>query len=674
MPHMTDPATRFQAAIALVDAERFADADAVCADLLTAAPGDAAVIFLRGLIAFHLADSSRSVTLIRDAIRLDPDNASFHATLGAILIECGARADAIAALERAVALQGDDLASLRHLARQLSLAGREGAAAAHWRRVIAIAAPDSGDLLALGDALEAIHDLDGALDVYRAAAALNPDNIAVQNHLGACHQKMGYLGDAISAYRISLNLQAEGNPAALGLFAAKQMACDWDDFALWRERADALTQNAIAADRAGAEDPFSHVTRCDDEAKNYAMAQQWSAALSARVAGWNITLDPSVRRDNGPIRIGYLSSDFHDHATAHLMAGLFAAHDRGRVVVHAYSCGPDDGSAYRRAIQDGCDSFIDIAALDAADGARRIRADKIDILIDLKGHTRHNRLEIAALRPAPLQVAWLGFPGTSGADFFDYIIADDIVTPTQSARFYSESLAVMPHCYQVNNNAQEIDTKPLSRIKLGLPENAVVLASFNNTYKYEPVMFAAWMDILDAVPDAVLWLQANNDLAMTNLRAAVAAADIDPARLIFAGFLPKAAHLQRLALADLALDTRIYNGHTTTSDALWAGLPVITLRGAHFASRVSASLLTAFGLPALIAETMDGYREVVISLARDPSRLAALRGDIKNRRATAPLFDTARFARDLERAYGEMCRRHHAGEAIRRLVVAQLRA
>jgi protein O-GlcNAc transferase len=483
------------------------------------------------------------VALIGKAIALDPENPSFHATYGAILIETGARADAISALERALALDPDDLASSQHLVRQLGLAGRGLDAAVGWRRVAAMAQSDIGDLLALGDALEAVQDLNAALAAYRRAAARNPGSVAVQNHLGACQQKLGHLGDSILAFRTSFGLQAHDNPAVLGLFAAKQMACDWDEFATWRARADELTQTSIMAGRASAEDPFTHVARCDDQAQNLAVARQWNAALSARVAGWNIAFDPHRRRDCGPLRIGYLLSDFHDHATAHLMAGLFKAHDRRRVRVHAYSCGPDDGSAFRRAIQDGCDRFTDIAGLDAADGARRIHADRIDVLVDLKGHTRHNRLEIAALRPAPVQVSWLGFPGTSGADFFDYIVSDDIVTLPSSARFYSEAFAVMPHSYQINNFQQEIDSTPLLRTKLDLPEGAVVLASFNNTYKYEPFMFAVWMEILQAVPGAVLWLQANNALAVKNLRNYAAAAGIDSARLIFAGFLPKSAHL-----------------------------------------------------------------------------------------------------------------------------------
>ena len=354
------------------------------------------------------------------------------------------------------------------------------------------------------------------------------------------------------------------------------------------------------------------------------------------------------------------------------MAGLFAAHDRRRVSVHAYSCGPDDGSAFRRVIQGDCDNFYDIAGLDAADGARRIHADAIDILVDLKGHTRHNRLEIAALNPAPVQVAWLGFPGTSGADFFDYIVTDGIVTPPAADEFYTEAFAVMPHCYQVTNDRQAIASDPVSRSEFGVPEDAIVLASFHNTYKFEPVMFEVWMDILKAVPNAALWLQANNSLAVENLRGCVAAAGIDPGRLVFADHRPKSVHLQRLALADLALDTRIYNGHTTTSDALWAGLPVVTLLGSHFASRVSASLLTALGLPELITDSLNKYRELTISLANDKARLAALRADVVRLRATAPLFDTAQFAGDLERAYGEMWRRHDAGEAVRRFVVAEL--
>ena len=310
--------------------------------------------------------------------------------------------------------------------------------------------------------------------------------------------------------------------------------------------------------------------------------------------------------------------------------------------------------------------------LDAGAAARRIYGDSIDILVDLKGYTRHNRLDIAALRPAPVQATWLGFPGTSGAGFFDYIVTDSIVTPQDEAAVYSEAFAVMPHCYQVNNDGQEIAPGPISRAEAGLPEGGVVLASFNNTYKLEPVMFTVWMDILKAVPDAVLWLLVNNPRAAENLRRAASAAGIDPARLIFADMMAKPQHLKRMGLADLVLDTRIYNGHTTTSDALWAGVPVLTLRGTHFASRVSASILSAFDLPELVMESLDDYRRLAVAVTTDPDRLAELKRKTARLRKDAPLFDTKGFARNLERGYAEMWRRYRAGEPVSEIRIADL--
>jgi protein O-GlcNAc transferase len=389
------------------------------------------------------------------------------------------------------------------------------------------------------------------------------------------------------------------------------------------------------------------------------------------VKAWSVEFQHEPH-EGDKIRIGYLSSDFHDHATSHLMLGLFGAHDRNRFSIYAYSCGPDDGSDYRRRVAADCDAFVDLSQMDSIAAARRVNADGIDILVDLKGYTRQNRLEIAALRPAPIQVSWLGFPGTSGADFFDYIVTDNIVTPPDAAEVYSEAFVVMPHSYQVNNRDQQIAETPVSRAETGLPEDAFVFASFNNTYKLEPVMFAAWMALLRDTPDGVLWLLPNNKFAIDNLRREASAAGVSPDRLIFADMLPKAEHLKRAALADLALDTRIYNGHTTTSDMLWAGVPVVTLKGTHFASRVSASLLHAFGIPELITETLADYSALAFSLSQAPSQLAVLREKVAALRQVSPLFDTQQSAGDLERAYLEMWRRYNANEAPQRLVVSEI--
>lgn len=668
---IADADARFQQAVALVDAGRLTDADAICRELLGALPDAPPVLFLRGLIAARQGESPRALALIAQAATLEPDNASFQATLGAFLAESGDTAKATAALERAIALNPADHASRRHLGQQYAAAGRMSDAASLFRQILRDDAARAGDWLKLGQALEALLDMPGALDAYGQAVARGPEDIGARNRLGACQLKQGLLGDCIASFEASLALQPGDNPASVGLFAAKQMTCDWDGFDFLEKQVGALTGAAIAAGRSSVEDPFMHLTRCADPARNLAVARAWSAGIETAAARMGITFEhaPHART---PLRIGYLSSDFHDHATAHLMLGLFAAHDRSRFSIHAYSCGAGEGGAYRRRIADDCDSLTDLAGVDAGAAARRIHGDGIDILVDLKGYTRHNRLDIAALRPAPVQATWLGFPGTSGARFFDYIVTDNIVTPPGDAGYYSEAFAVMPHCYQVNNDRQEIAAGPVSRADAGLPEKAIVLASFNNTYKLEPVMFAAWMDILRAVPDAVLWLLVNNPRAAKNLRRAASAAGIDPARLVFADMMAKPRHLQRMGLADLVLDTRIYNGHTTTSDALWAGVPVLTLKGTHFASRVSASILSAFDMPALIVESPADYRAQAIALAGDPARLVALKRDVVARKTNAPLFDTGRFVRDLERGYAEMWRRYKAGETPGRIDIASL--
>ena len=280
--------------------------------------------------------------------------------------------------------------------------------------------------------------------------------------------------------------------------------------------------------------------------------------------------------------------------------------------------------------------------MDTLAAAQRIANDAIDILVDLKGHTMDAWLEVVALRPAPIQLHWLGFPGSIGGDFLDYIIADPVVLPPGTDEPYSEKIVRLPHCYQINDDRQPIDPLP-SRAEAGLPDKAFVFCCFNHAHKIEPVMFDLWMDLLRDVPGSVLWLLGGPAPLERNLRAEAARRSIAPERLIFATHCPKPAHLARLSLADLALDTRIYNGHTTSSDALWAGVPLLALRGHHFASRVSASLLHAMDLDELIADSLPAYRDLALSLARDSASLTRLRRRLADARKTAPLFDTGAF-------------------------------
>jgi predicted O-linked N-acetylglucosamine transferase (SPINDLY family) len=364
-------------------------------------------------------------------------------------------------------------------------------------------------------------------------------------------------------------------------------------------------------------------------------------------------LDPDRR-----LKIGYFTSDMHDHPVAHLTVGLFEHHDRSAIELSIYSHGRADASPWRRRAEAAADCFVDLHGLGHRAMAERIAADGTDILIDLNGHSSGAKMEALALRPSPLQALWLGYPASSGADFIDYMITDIVATPPEAAPDYSEALLWLPHAFQPNDDRQEIAAEATTRARWGLPADGVVFASLNQGFKIEPASFALWMELLRELPRSVLWLRSPSAEMLANLRREAVARGIAQERLIFADRPDKPVHLQRLSLADIALDTWMYNGHTTTSDALWAGVPVIALEGGHYASRVSASVLRAIGLPELIAQSPAEYRALALRYGRDASARAALRAKLAANRQTQPLFDTARFARNLEAGYREIWRRH----------------
>jgi predicted O-linked N-acetylglucosamine transferase (SPINDLY family) len=361
------------------------------------------------------------------------------------------------------------------------------------------------------------------------------------------------------------------------------------------------------------------------------------------------------------IRIGYLSCDFHEHATALLLVEMFEAHDRARFELFAYSYGADDGKPMRPRLKAAFDHFIDIEALSNIDAARAIHADEIDILVDLKGFTMHTRTAILLFGPAPVQVNFLGYPGTLGEKLCDYIITDPFLTPAASASDYSESFAYLPHTYQPHGRRALIGTAP-TRAQAGLPEDGFVFCCFNQAYKITPEMFDIWCRLLIEVPGSVLWLL-KNDRAEGNLKNEALWRGVTPDRLVFAKDLPQIEHLGRLQLADLVLDTLPYNAHTTASDALWAGVPLVTCAGDTFPSRVAGSILRAIGLGELVAADLDGYFNVAHDLAIDPESLAKIKAKLAANRLTTPLFDIEAYTRDIEGLYETMWRRYSGGEA-----------
>jgi predicted O-linked N-acetylglucosamine transferase (SPINDLY family) len=354
------------------------------------------------------------------------------------------------------------------------------------------------------------------------------------------------------------------------------------------------------------------------------------------------------------IRVAYVSADFHAHATAVLMAGVFEHHDRAKFETFAISFGRDDGSPSRARLRKGVERFLDVRGQSDADIARLMRGLEIDIAVDLKGYTSEARPAVFSLRPAPVQVNYLGFPGTMGAPFMDYLIADPIVVPETDKPFYSEQIVRLPDTYQANDGTREISDAPVDRARAGLPPSGFVFCCFNNSYKIQPAVFDVWMRLLNSVQESVLWLLADNDAATNNLKREASKRDIDPDRLVFAPRCPLPEHLARHRLADLFLDTLPYNAHTTASDALWAGLPVLTCKGRTFAGRVAASILHAAGFPELVTESLEDYEALAMHLARDRAVLAKMKSRLAAERATMTLFDAAHFTRNLEAAYATM--------------------
>ena len=493
--------------------------------------------------------------------------------------------------------------------------------------------------------------------LLQQAVAADPEHAGARCNLGIVLAQGGMLEAARLHLETALKLGAQAEIYA-NLAPVWQQACDWA--ALERFLADLVELSAKAPVEvwAGRLSAYNVLLLPLSRTLKKTLADFHAQQIAARHPPLGIAF-PRSSMPAARIRVAYLSNDLHDHATAHLAAGLFAAHDRSRFQVFAYSWSPEDGSDYQRRIVAGCDSFQPIGSESFRATAERIARDGIDILVDLKGHTGGGRPEILAYRPAPVQVSFLGLPGTLGGHLADYFITDAIATPPGFEDEFAEQLVFLPHSYQINDVLSTLPPAP-PRAELGLPEGAFVFCSFNQIYKIEPVIFNAWMQILHTVHGSVLWLLQGNAMAQQRLQQEAARAGIDPGRVLFAPFLRRSPHLARLQAADLFLDTHYVNAHTTASDALRAGVPVLTWPGDTFAGRIAASLVHAAGMADMVVASREQYVALAAQLAADPARLAEVRARLLRQRAS-PLFDTARYMRSLEQAFAVMWARRCQG-------------
>lgn len=640
---------------ALRDLGRMEQAMASFARALKLAPNTPEPWANQADVMIDLAEYGHARTSLERALAINPQFPEAMAIRARLCLATGEAEAALAAAERSLALRPGYGEALSAKADALERLGRTAEAVGARAQALAADGLLIPRLLnkanvAAGQSLRA-----AALGYYDRVLALDPDNIPAHGQRAVELMLLKRLDEAKAAAERTLQLDPDNG---YGHYVRGQVAlqsCDWDVQAETLAHLRGLVARREASMSLSA---FAFMNFDTTPAEQLACAEFTAQQL----------IPPEPREPAEPaacdrIRIAYLSADFHGHATAMLMAGLFERHDRSRFQIIGLSNGPTILDAMRERLLKAFDRFIDVRELPDDDVERLIRELGIDILVDLKGYTQGHRAGVVARRPAPVQVSFLGYPGTMGASFIDYLIADQVVIPPGEDDCYTEKVVRLPGSYQVNDNVRPIAEVTPSRAELGLPEAGFVFCSFNNTYKITRPVFEVWTRLLAAVPGSVLWLLGDNEAAMATLRREAETRAIDPARLVFAERAAQADHLARQRHADLFLDTAPVNAHTTASDALWVGLPVITFKGPAFIGRVAASVLAADGLEDLICPDIAAYEALALELARDPARLAVLRRRVAENRDRCLLFDTDRFRRHLEAAYEAMHARRLAGQS-----------
>jgi predicted O-linked N-acetylglucosamine transferase (SPINDLY family) len=632
-------------------------ASATIDEILTRAPGCADAIGIRALICFVRGDLDAAwAAAARGAALLPPDTSSCLAQ-GLVLVERGDPAAACAAFERAIA-QEPRLAAA-HL-------GRGRALAELGRPEEALGANEAAALLDDGNAVPwvrtghlfiQLNRFDAAASAFARALERQPDDFEALQGRAQCLAALGRAPEAVVAYTRLLALAPDAEYMRGERFHAELHCCDWREYEATRRDIAARVRRGERVDVPG-----TFLSHSDSPADQLACARLYAADLCTETPP---EIDGGTGADtyggSPRIRVAYLSADFGEHATAFLAAGLFEAHDRTRFETYGISFGADDGSAMRRRLEGAFDAFMDVRKWTDAQIAARLRELRIDVAVDMKGYTLGGRPRVFAARAAPVQVSFLAYPGTMGASFMDYIVADQHVIPEAQRVHYAEQVIYMPGSYQVNDAARTVRPIP-SRRQAGLPEAGFIFGCFNSPYKITPAAFDVWMDILTAVPGSVLWLLSGNPVAADNLRAQAQQRGVDPRRLVFAPWTSAADHRARCGLADLFLDTLPYNAHTTASDALWSGVPLVTRAGATFVSRVATSLLHAVGLAHLSVESWSAYRALAIRLATSPHELHALRAALAQARQRSTLFDSRGYCRQLESAFAAIVGRSRRGE------------
>lgn len=641
---------------------RLAEAEASYRRALSLGSDFVEALYNLGITLVAQSRAEDAVVPLARCLRLAPDHIGAWGQYGVALMALGKHTDALACFERLLSRMPNDAEAHYWRGNALLALGRSNEALLAYGMAAQLR-PDIPEVhYNIGNVLLDEGRPAEALDAFNRALALRPNYPQALYNKGGALQDLARYGDAGSVYEHLLARVPDHRYALGKLFHCRQFVADWASYS--------TLQCALAesADGALRDMPFAFLAVTDDPSLQLRCARSYTAAKHPPNAVPLCCGDQPYR--HARIRIAYVSTDFREHALCYLLAGVFENHNREHFEVWGISLKPGDGSAMASRVAGAFEHFVEASAMSDNEIAHLMRELEIDIAVDLNGHTQDARTAILAARPAQVQVNYLGFPGGMGADYIDYILADDFVIPEAERPHYSEKIVWLPHCFQGNDDQRPIAPPP-TRSAHGLPEEAFVFCAFNNTYKLTPAFFDIWMRLLAAIPESVLWLTIGDDLARSNLQAEAERRGMASERLVFAHRMPYAQHLARLQLADLFLDTLPFNAGTTASDALWAGVPVLTCAGRAFAGRMAGSLLRAVGLPELITHGAAEYEALALTLATDRARLAKLRERLACNRLSHPLFNTARFTKHLEQAYRAMLARADAGLPAEHIAIAE---
>jgi protein O-GlcNAc transferase len=607
------------------------------------------VLRLLGVISAQRKQYSDALDYFNKSLKFLPKNALALSNVGNVLRELQDYGGALESYDKAIKIEPGYEEAWSNKANLLSELRRYDEAMTHYDKALSLK-PDYAEAWSnKANLLSELRRYDDALVHYEKALSLKPDYAEAWSNMGDVLNIIKIHSRSAACYLEALKFSSEDSCFFGKAHHQMMIECNWANyFDNVNEISSLVDEGRMAAEPFG----LQGIVDCEERLRK--CAEIYSKNRYPKFK----KLADRLKNKHHKIRIGYLSGEFRMQATAVLITRIWELHDKSKFEIFAFDNGQSDDSVYRKRIENAFDHIFDISKISDIEAAELIQEKGIDILVNLNGFFGEFRQQIFSYRPAPIQVNYLGFPGTIGIDYIDYIIADRVTIPEESKKFYTEKVVYLGNSYQANDDQRKISDKQFTRQELGLPETGFVFCCFNNNYKITPTVFDAWMRILSLVEGSVLWLLADNPAAKNNLIKEAASRGIESSRLIFADRMPLAEHLARHRQADLFLDTLPYNAHTTASDALWAGLPVLTLIGNSFAGRVAASLLNAIGLPELITTSQEEYESLAIDLATNPQKLAAIKQKLAENRLTTPLFDSPLFTKHLEAAYIKMYERY----------------